>query len=68
VERKISELVQRGIRGTRYVGESKRQLQRLWTGAVVNLQRLFRLAEAQEFDLAMLLSRLQPAETKAAAV
>jgi hypothetical protein len=68
VERKIAELVQRGIRDTRYVGEPKRQLQRLWTGAVVNLQRLFRLAEAQEVDLAMLLSRLQPPETRAAAV
>jgi hypothetical protein len=68
VERKIAELVQRGIRGTRYVGEPKRQLQRLWTGAVVNLQRLFRLAETQEADLAMLLSRLQPPETRAAAV
>jgi hypothetical protein len=68
VERKIAELVQRGIRGTRYVGEPKRQLQRLWTGAVVNLQRLFRLAETQEADLTMLLSRLQPPETRAAAV
>jgi len=68
VERKIAELVQRGIRDTRYVGEPKRQLQRLWTGAVVNLQRLFRLAEAQEVDLAMLLSRLQSPETRAAAV
>ena len=68
VERKIAELVQRGIRGTRYVGEPKRQLQRLWTGAVVNLQRLFRLAETQKADLAMLLSCLQPPETRAAAV
>jgi len=68
VERKIAELVQRGIRGTRYVGEPKRQLQRLWTGAVVNLQRLFRLAETQEADLTTLLSRLQPPETRAAAV
>jgi transposase len=68
VERKIAELVQRGIRGTRYVGDTKRQLQRLWTGAVVNLQRLFRLAEAQEADLAMLLRCLQPPETRAAAV
>jgi len=67
VERKIAELVQRGIRGTRYVGEPKRQLQRLWTGAVVNLQRLFSLAEAQAVDLAMLLSCLQPPETRATA-
>jgi Transposase DDE domain/Transposase domain (DUF772) len=68
VERTIAALVQRGIRGTRYVGEPKRQLQRLWTGAVVNLQRLFRLAEMQKVDLAVLLSCLQPAETRAAAV
>jgi hypothetical protein len=68
VERKIAELVQRGIRDTRYVGEPKRQLQRLWTGAVVNLHRLFRLAETQEADLAMLLSCLQLPETRAAAV
>jgi transposase len=68
VERKIAELVQRGMRGTRYVGEPKRQLQRLWTGAVVNLKRLFYLAEAQEADLAMLLSCLQPPETRAAVV
>jgi hypothetical protein len=65
VERKIAELVQRGIRGTRYVGEPKRQLQRLWTGAVVNLQRLFCLAEAQAVDLTKLLSCPQPPETRA---
>jgi len=68
VERKLAELVQRGIRDTRYVGEPKRQLQRSWTGAAVNLQRLFRLAEAQKVDLAMHLSRLQPPEARAAAV
>lgn len=66
VERKIAELVLRGIRGTRYVGEPKRQLQRLWTGAAVNLQRLFCLAETQDADLAMLLSRLKPTEMRAA--
>jgi hypothetical protein len=67
VERKIAELVQRGIRGTRYVAEPKRQLQRLWTGAVVNLQRLFRLAETREANLAMLLRCLQPPQMRAAA-
>jgi hypothetical protein len=66
VERKIAELVQRGLRHTRYVGEHKRQLQRLWTAAAVNLKRLFRLAEAQEVDLDLLLSRLQPQKTKGA--
>jgi transposase len=68
VERKIAELVQCGIRDTRYVGESKRQLQRLWTGAAVNLRRLFRLAETENVDLAMLLSGLQPLQARAAAV
>jgi hypothetical protein len=60
VERKIAELAQRGLRETRYVGEPKRQLQRLWTGAAMNLRRLFYLAEAQEVDLELLLSRLLP--------
>jgi hypothetical protein len=68
VERKIAELAQRGVRETRYVGESKRQLQRLWTGAAVNLRRLFYLAEKEKVDLGMLLSRLQPQQTKCAAV
>jgi hypothetical protein len=68
VERTIAELVQRGIRGTRYVGEPKRQLQRLWTGAVVNLQRLFGLAETQKVDLAALLHCLQPTRVRVAAV
>lgn len=68
VERKIAELARRGVRETRYVGESKRQLQRLWLGAAVNLKRLFRLVEVQKADLVMLLSRLQPPETRCAAV
>jgi len=68
VERVIAELVQRGIRGTRYVGEPKRQLQRLWTGAVVNLHRLFGLAETQKVDLAALLHCLQPTKMRAAAM
>jgi hypothetical protein len=51
VERKQAELVHHGIRYTRYVGDAKRQLQRLWTGAVVNLKCLFRLAAIQNIDL-----------------
>ena len=43
IERKQAELVQHGLRHTRYLGQAKRQLQRLWTAAVVNLKRLFRL-------------------------
>jgi hypothetical protein len=51
IERKQAELVGHGLRNTRYLGERKRQLQRLWTGAVVNLNRLFKLAEAASVDL-----------------
>jgi hypothetical protein len=60
VERKIGELVMRGLRNTRYVGESKRQFQRLWLGAAVNLKRLFTLAQAQKVDLHVILSDLGP--------
>lgn len=60
VERKIAELVSHGLRCTRYVGQPKRQLQRLWTGAAVNLKRLFTLAQAQKVDLYVLLDHLEP--------
>jgi hypothetical protein len=68
VERKIAELAQRGLRETRYVGEPKRQLQRLWTGAAINLRRLFYLAEAQKVDLGLLLNRLPPRKARWAAM
>jgi hypothetical protein len=68
VERKIAELAQRGLRETRYVGEPKRQLQRLWTGAAINLRRLFYLAETQKVDLGLLLSRLPPRKVRWAAM
>jgi hypothetical protein len=58
VERKIGELVMHGLRDTRYVGESKRQFQRLWLGAAVNLKRLFTLAQPQKVDLHVVLSHL----------
>jgi len=51
IERKIAELVSHGIRRTRYIGEPKRQLQRLWIGAAVNLKRLFKLAQDKSVDL-----------------
>jgi hypothetical protein len=60
VERKIGELVMHGLRNTRYIGENKRQFQRLWLGAAVNLKRLFTLAQAQEVDLHVILSRSGP--------
>ena len=52
VERKIGEVARHGIRDTRYLGGKKRQLQRLWTGAAVNLKRLFTLAQDKGCDLA----------------
>ena len=56
----IAELVSHGLRDTRYVGQQKRQLQRLWTGSAVNLKRLFTLAKAQKLDLYVLLDDLGP--------
>lgn len=61
IERKQAELVQHGLRNTRYLGQRKRQLQRLWTAAAVNLHRLFQLCESRNTDLAELLAvRTQP--------
>jgi len=60
VERILAELVYHGLCRTRYVGQSKRQLQRVWTGAAVNLKRLFRLAEAQKIDLRVALRQVRP--------
>jgi transposase len=60
VERKQAELVRHGIRDTRYMGEPKRQLQRLWTGAMVNLKRLFTLAETRSVDLTAVVLQLRP--------
>lgn len=45
IEGKQAELVSHGLRKTRYLGKSKRHLQRLWLAAAVNLQRMFKLAE-----------------------
>jgi hypothetical protein len=58
VERKIAQLTRHGIRDTRYLGERKRQLQRLWTGAAINLKRLFQLAQSQGVDLRAALAAL----------
>jgi transposase len=63
VERKIAELTRHGMRNTRYLGDEKRQLQRLWTGAAVNLKRLFTLAPREGCNLALVLIGLrQPQE------
>jgi transposase len=62
VEGKIAEVVGHGLRETRYLGEQKRQLQRLWTGAAVNLKRLFKLAQAKNVDLGVILASLSPCQ------
>jgi hypothetical protein len=45
IERKIAELMGRGLREARYIGREKQRLQALWTAASVNLKRMFTLAE-----------------------
>ena len=51
VERKIAELVSHGLRQARYIGLEKTEVQALWTGAGVNLKRLFKLAEGAGIHL-----------------
>jgi hypothetical protein len=58
VERKIAELVSHGLRQARYIGLEKTELQALWTGAAVNLKRLFKLAEGAEIHLREIADRL----------
>ena len=58
IERKGAELVQHGLRHTRYLGQRKRQFQRLWLGAAVNLKRLFKLAAQRKVDLGAVLRQL----------
>jgi uncharacterized protein HemY len=58
IERKLAELARHGIRYTRYLGATRRQLQRLWTAAAVNLKRLFKLAEYRATDLRRVLASL----------
>ena len=58
VEPKQAELVRHGLRQTRYLGQRKRQLQRLWTGAAVNLKRLFKLAKTRPINLEAVLAGL----------
>lgn len=68
VERKQAELVRHGLRRMRYVGAGKRQLQRLWTAAVVNLKRLFKLAQSQALDLGTALAQVGAPKWKQSAV
>jgi hypothetical protein len=43
VERKIAELAEHGSKQARYIGTVLSSLQAQWTGAAVNLKRLFKL-------------------------
>lgn len=43
IEREIAGLVQHGLREARYLGLAKNRLQAQWTGAAINLRRLFTL-------------------------
>ncbi len=43
IEREIAGLVQHGLREARYIGRAKNRLQAQWTGAAINLRRLFTL-------------------------
>lgn len=45
IEREIAGLVQHGLREARYIGKAKNRLQAQWTGAAINLRRLFTLFE-----------------------
>lgn len=58
IERKIGEGARHGPRNTRYLGHRKRQLQRLWTGAMLNVKRLLKLAEMRAVDLRRVLEQL----------
>ncbi len=51
IEGKQAELVARGLRDTRYIGKTKRELQLLWLAAAVNLKRLFKLDEIHKKNL-----------------
>jgi hypothetical protein len=58
IEGKQAQLVSHGLRNTRYIGKTKRRLQRLFLATAVNINRLGKLLEtrAQQFE-----ARLMPA-------
>ena len=58
IEGKQAELVVHGLRNTRYLGEAKRNLQRLYLGAAVNLKRISTLAKTKGIDLLAILPNL----------
>jgi len=56
VEGKQAELVVHGLRNTRYLGQAKRSLQRLYLAAAVNLKRITTLAKIKGIDLLAILA------------
>ena len=58
VERKIAEASAHGAKQARYLGRLKNLLQAQWTGAVINLKRLFILFPSDLLQLRQVLSGL----------
>ena len=58
VERKIAEASEHGAKQARYLGRLKNLLQAQWTGAVINLKRLFKLFPSDFLQLRQILSGL----------
>jgi len=56
IEREIGHLVQHGLRQARYVGAAKDRLQAQWTGAGVNLRRLFTLFQGDTSRMCQVLA------------
>jgi hypothetical protein len=58
VERKIAELADHGAKLARYIGQLKNRLQAQWTGAALNLKRLFKLFHGDLVRMRQILSAL----------
>jgi transposase len=58
VERKIAELSEHGAKQARYLSRLKNLLQAQWTGAVINLKRLFKLFPVDLVRMRQVLSAL----------
>jgi transposase len=59
IEREIAGLVQHGLRQARYIGVAKNRLQAQWTGAEINLRRLFTLFEGDMGRMRQVLATVQ---------
>lgn len=58
VERKVAELADHGAKQARYLGQFKNLWQAQWTGAVINLKRLFKLGHGDLPRLRQVMSTL----------